>query len=275
MPTDGATIQLRIHELRQLFNSIDPSPFRERDLDPDCEEFIVSWAREVPPDRGLRVEIHVDREQPPEELAADVPSAVHSHFAREAALQELHRRRILREGRLSLAIGLVLLVLCEGTAALVPTGGARYARGDRARRPHHRGLARHVASARGLALRHLAGRARTAAARAARGGRRAADDAHGHRRDRQCLTAFSALPCRTPLTRQPAQPKISAACGSTGAARGSINDRRLADDVRAGPNPADLARRRHGPRAVAAGPAHASYLRAEPGSLATFSPASC
>ena len=123
MPTDGATIQLRIHELRQLFNSIDPSPFRERDLDPDCEEFIVSWAREVPPDRGLRVEIHVDREQPPAELAADVPAAVHSHFAREAALQELHRRRILREGRLSLAIGLVLLVLCEGTAALVPTAG--------------------------------------------------------------------------------------------------------------------------------------------------------
>jgi len=107
MPTDGATIQLRIHELRQLFNSIDPSPFRERDLDPDCEEFIVSWARE----------------QPPAELAADVPSAVHSHFAREAALQELHRRRILREGRLSLAVGLVLLVLCEGTAALVPAAG--------------------------------------------------------------------------------------------------------------------------------------------------------
>ena len=56
-------------------------------------------------------------------FAAAVPSAVHSHFAREAALQELHRRRILREGRLSLAIGLVLLVLCEGTAALVPTAG--------------------------------------------------------------------------------------------------------------------------------------------------------
>jgi hypothetical protein len=46
MVSDPATIQVRIHELRQLFNSIDPSPFRERDLDADCEEFIVSWARE-------------------------------------------------------------------------------------------------------------------------------------------------------------------------------------------------------------------------------------
>jgi hypothetical protein len=119
MPTDS-TIYVRIHELRQLFNSIDPSPFRERDLDPDCEEFIVSWAREMPPDRSLRVEISVDREQPPPELAADVTTAVRSHFEREASLQDLRRRRIVREGRLSLAIGLVVLVLCVATAAVLP-----------------------------------------------------------------------------------------------------------------------------------------------------------
>jgi hypothetical protein len=119
MPT-LSTIQVRIHELRQLFNSIDPSPFRERDLDPDCEEFIVSWAREMAPDHDLRVEIRIDREQPQPELAAEVPSAVRSHFSREASLQDLRRRRIVREGRLSLAIGLVALVLCVSFAALVP-----------------------------------------------------------------------------------------------------------------------------------------------------------
>jgi hypothetical protein len=119
MPPDPSTIQVRIHELRQLFNSIDPSPFRERDLDPDCEEFIVSWAREMPLDRDLHVEVRIDSVQPAE-LAAEVPSAVRGHFAREASLQDLRRRRIVREGRLSLAIGLALLVLCEGAAALVP-----------------------------------------------------------------------------------------------------------------------------------------------------------
>jgi hypothetical protein len=38
--------QGRVAELRQLFNAIDPSPFRERDLDPRAEEFIVEWARD-------------------------------------------------------------------------------------------------------------------------------------------------------------------------------------------------------------------------------------
>src|SRR5688572_5978812 len=120
MSTEPSTIQVRIHELRQLFNSIDPSPFRERDLDPDCEEFIVSWAREMPPDRDLRVEIRIERDKPPPAMTADVPEAVRSHFAREASLHDLRRRRIIREGRLSLAIGLVVLVLCEIAAAVVP-----------------------------------------------------------------------------------------------------------------------------------------------------------
>ncbi len=120
MPTEAATIQVRIHELRQLFNTIDPSPFRERDLDPDCEEFIVAWARELPRDETLRIEIHVDRERPPALSLADVVAAVHSHFARAASLQALRRRRMLREVRLSLAIGLAALIVCIGTATLAP-----------------------------------------------------------------------------------------------------------------------------------------------------------
>jgi hypothetical protein len=120
MPTDPATIQVRIHELRQLFNTIDPSPFRERDLDPDCEEFIVAWARELPRERALTIEILIDRERPPPELLQDVVAAVHSHFARAADLQDLRRRRLLREGRLALVIGLIALVACIGAATLAP-----------------------------------------------------------------------------------------------------------------------------------------------------------
>jgi len=28
-----------------LFNAMDPAPFRERDLDPNAEEYIVGWGR--------------------------------------------------------------------------------------------------------------------------------------------------------------------------------------------------------------------------------------
>ena len=39
-------ISLKLREMSQLFNSMDPSPFIEKDLDDDAEEFIVSWAQE-------------------------------------------------------------------------------------------------------------------------------------------------------------------------------------------------------------------------------------
>lgn len=35
-------IELRRREIAQLFNLLDPSPFLERDLDANVEEFIVS-----------------------------------------------------------------------------------------------------------------------------------------------------------------------------------------------------------------------------------------
>src|SRR5262245_9050235 len=118
MPQDAAAIHVRVGELRQLFNSIDPSPFRERDLDPDCEEFIVSWARELKLDRPLRIEIRVEGERAPDAMLAAVAPAVRTHFEREATLQSLRLRRQIRDARLSLGIGLLSLAACIGGAAL-------------------------------------------------------------------------------------------------------------------------------------------------------------
>jgi len=41
IPPNCAVIEVHVSELKQLFDAIDPSPFRERDLDPKAEEFIV------------------------------------------------------------------------------------------------------------------------------------------------------------------------------------------------------------------------------------------
>ena len=48
-------IELRVDKIAQPFHSLDPFPFRERDLDREAEEYIVSWARELPADQPLWV----------------------------------------------------------------------------------------------------------------------------------------------------------------------------------------------------------------------------
>ena len=48
-------IELRVDEIAQLFHTLDPFPFRERDLDHKAEEFIIGWARELPIDQMIGI----------------------------------------------------------------------------------------------------------------------------------------------------------------------------------------------------------------------------
>ena len=57
IPPNCQVIEVHVAELNQLFNAIDPAPFRQRDLDPDAEDFIVGWAREMPADAPLALDV--------------------------------------------------------------------------------------------------------------------------------------------------------------------------------------------------------------------------
>jgi hypothetical protein len=104
-------IEVRLRELAQLFNSMDPSPFLDRDLDADAEEFIVSWAREHPADHEFDLVIHLATPPPPDR-AAGIEEAVHHYFGTRANLKALEFRRLLRLGRTTLLVGLLFLATC-------------------------------------------------------------------------------------------------------------------------------------------------------------------
>ena len=106
-----ARINLKLRELSQLFNSLDPSPFLDRDLDHDAEEFIVSWARELPKNQRLELVIHLATTPDPERTA-DVESAVQHYFASRAEIRQREFRLLLQRGHVSLSIGLVFLAVC-------------------------------------------------------------------------------------------------------------------------------------------------------------------
>lgn len=107
----AAPIRLRLRELAQLFNSMDPSPFHDRDLDADAEEFILSWARELPHDRDFELVIHLAL-SPPVDRAEGVESAVRHYFANRAEMKQREFRLLMRRGRTSLVVGLVFLIGC-------------------------------------------------------------------------------------------------------------------------------------------------------------------
>ncbi len=95
MPAAGAPqlIEVKVQIVHQLFNSMDPSPFHERDLDRDAEQFIVGWAREHPIRTPLRLVVH--RGQMPEksEPRTDIAESIH-HYFRDYALDAIYRERL-------------------------------------------------------------------------------------------------------------------------------------------------------------------------------------
>jgi hypothetical protein len=113
-----ARIELRLRELAQLFNSMDPTPFLDRDLDADAENFIVSWAREHPKDHELELTIHLSA-PPPSDRAANVEEAVHHYFAMRSEMMHREFQQLMRRGWRSLLIGLLFLAGCLSLGQLV------------------------------------------------------------------------------------------------------------------------------------------------------------
>ena len=58
----------------QLFDSFDPAPFREKELDPDAEEYIYNAVDEFPLNKPLEIMIYL----PPEEVSAEIEADLKS-----------------------------------------------------------------------------------------------------------------------------------------------------------------------------------------------------
>lgn len=109
LPPKCALIEVHVAELKQLFNSIDPSPFRNKDLDPKAEEFIIAWAKDLPTDVPLGLIVDLDRPAGLPDEADVLRDAVHEFFSQRALAYRRRLRELFRVGRTSLLIGLVTL----------------------------------------------------------------------------------------------------------------------------------------------------------------------
>lgn len=107
-------IEVKLQTVQQLFNSMDPSPFHERDLDQDAESFIESWAHECPRKTGIKIVIHLA--QPSSVTDATIADSIRNFYRYKADLNRNDLRRLFREGWTSLVVGVIFLAVCETVA---------------------------------------------------------------------------------------------------------------------------------------------------------------
>lgn len=114
-------LDLRLRNLNQLFNSMDPSPFLEKDLDRDAEAFIFEWAAE-PRQRSGRLHIRIHLEQLPAQgdMKDIAGESIRNFFAYQAQVERGVFMHFLRDGQISLAIGVLFITACLSAASLLP-----------------------------------------------------------------------------------------------------------------------------------------------------------
>lgn len=109
-----ALIEISLGSVRQLFTSLDPAPFREKDLDDEAEAYIVAAARELGHGEPLKLVVHLPEDQARVAAEMDLPGSVHGYFDYRLWATRRQLALLLRNGWISLAIGLSFLFACIG-----------------------------------------------------------------------------------------------------------------------------------------------------------------
>ncbi|KAI9183963.1 hypothetical protein H9P43_003016 [Blastocladiella emersonii ATCC 22665] len=125
-PAEPLMIHVRLRRPQQLFNTFDPAPYYEQDLDPAAAQYILDTAREAPSVPSYVIELHVPSKDmydySPhgfETTMENMEEAIHAYFERLDRECTQRLRRELQVQQTCLLIGLLFLTLCLFVAAIL------------------------------------------------------------------------------------------------------------------------------------------------------------
>lgn len=105
-------IEIRLHDVRQLFHTLDPAPFHEKDLDENAAAYLMEACDEAGSRQQLRVVVYLPAVEARSETAATLPEAVNHYFAYRERQLRSELIKLLRYGAVCLLIGLLFLIAC-------------------------------------------------------------------------------------------------------------------------------------------------------------------
>jgi hypothetical protein len=104
-------IEIKLSSVIQLFNSFDPAPFHEKELDSAAEHYIVDTVKDFPQKTRFKLIIYLPAEVVLTEQAMKIAPAIHNHFQYKMLVAERKFRSHFRHGRTTLLIGLSFLTI--------------------------------------------------------------------------------------------------------------------------------------------------------------------
>ncbi|EJG08147.1 hypothetical protein Metli_2206 [Methanofollis liminatans DSM 4140] len=111
---EGGTtlVEMTLSSVAQFFNSFDPAPFYEKELDRDAVDYILAAVSDLPPETPMKIVIYLPPASATGENARMMERAVRAHFTYLVRNGNRQMRLRFREGRINMAIGLLFLFAC-------------------------------------------------------------------------------------------------------------------------------------------------------------------
>lgn len=109
-------IEVRVKNSQQLFDARDPAPFRDRDLDDNFVDYILSALQEFSLSTPLKIVIYVEDLETKDLPQESIREAIRTYFSYKIDLQRADLRTFLKRAQLYLIIGLMVLGTCIGIA---------------------------------------------------------------------------------------------------------------------------------------------------------------
>jgi hypothetical protein len=102
-------IELVLRNVMQLFNSLDPSPFHEKELDPDAEEYIFNAVVDQPKKIPVKLVIYLPEDSITDTTRHSIILGIHNHFVYKSSVSDRELRRLFERGRIVLVIAVSFL----------------------------------------------------------------------------------------------------------------------------------------------------------------------
>ena len=109
-------IEVRVKSPQQLFDARDPAPFRERDLDDDFVEYILSAVKEFSVSSPLKIVIYVEENESNDLPKDSIREAIRSYLAYRIDLLRGDLKSFVKRAQVFFAVGLLILASCLGLA---------------------------------------------------------------------------------------------------------------------------------------------------------------
>lgn len=118
--TREAVIDLNLARADSLFETLDPSPFHERDIDQKAVDYIVGWAQEYPAEAPFVLRLHLPGDEAALARDGGIAEAIRLNFGYWLDSVNRQRREQFRLGRIYALVGITTLAACLTLRGLLP-----------------------------------------------------------------------------------------------------------------------------------------------------------